>query len=226
MISSQFIQSCQSGDESAIQSLVRTYQRSVFQLALSIIDDGQEIQPGAAALNSLSKEAEAATRQTFIAAIDRMGRYREGTNFENWLYTITIQVSRRRSRNWKLRRWAFGLLPRVWRAITRLTKRRSTPSFYDTTLLQKAGNSQDQQPKQAETTALPDPRLHQGDVELWLSMRRLEEKLRVPIVLRYYHDYPVAEIAHLLNISEGTVHARLDSAREKITRLLEKTAGK
>ncbi len=40
MISPQFLQSCQSGDEAAIQNLVRTYQRAVFQLALSIIDDG------------------------------------------------------------------------------------------------------------------------------------------------------------------------------------------
>ena len=79
--------------------------------------------------------------------------------------------------------------------------------------------------EQPASEAQHDPRLHQADAELWSSVRGLDENLRVPIVLRYYHDYPVAEIAHLLNISEGTVHARLDAAREKIARQLEKTAG-
>jgi len=94
MITSQFVQSCQSGDETAIQTLVRTHQRTVFQLALSIIDDEEETLPGDATFGSASAEAEAATRQTFITAIDRMGRYREGTNFETWLLGIAIQVSR------------------------------------------------------------------------------------------------------------------------------------
>jgi RNA polymerase sigma-70 factor (ECF subfamily) len=54
------------------------------------------------------------------------------------------------------------------------------------------------------------------DDALWQSVRRLDDKLRVPVVLRYYHEYPINEIAKLLRISEGAVHARLDAAREKI----------
>lgn len=205
MISSQFIQSCQSGDENAIQTLVRTYQRGVFQLALSIIDDGREMRPGSA-----SAEADAATRQTFITAIDRMGRYREGTNFETWLYSVAIQVSRKRARSWKRRRWVTGLARRIWKGLSR---RSNEPSFYD-----KSAPTTQEPAADLPGAAAQDPRLHPGDVELWDSIRRLNETLRVPIVLRYYHDYPVAEIAHLLNISEGTVHARLDAAREKIAR--------
>ena len=60
------------------------------------------------------------------------------------------------------------------------------------------------------------PRFHPGDAELWASVRHLNEAMRVPVVLRYYHDYSIADIARLLRISEGTVHARLDAAREKI----------
>ncbi len=208
MISSQFIQSCQSGDENAIQTLVRTYQRDVFQLALSIIDDGREMRPGSAAPGSASAEADAATRQTFITAIDRMGRYREGTNFETWLYSVAIQVSRKRARSWKRRRWVTGLARRIWNGLSR---RSNEPSFYD-----KPAPPAQEPAADLSATAAQDPRLHPGDVEMWASIRRLNETLRVPIVLRYYHDYPVAEIAHLLNISEGTVHARLDAAREKI----------
>jgi RNA polymerase sigma factor (sigma-70 family) len=229
MITSQFVQSCQSGDENAIQTLVRTHQRAVFQLALSIIDDGEESLPGDATFKGATAEAEAATRQTFITAIDRMGRYREGTNFDTWLLGIAIQVSRRRARSWKLRRGITGLLRSAWRSITRLATRQPPSGPVEPATRQPALAQQEllvEQPASAQTTAIPlDPRMHPGDMELWSSVRRLDEKLRVPIVLRYYHDYTVAEIARLLNISEGTVHARLDSAREKIARQMEKTTG-
>lgn len=229
MITSQFIQSCQSGDETAIQTLVRTHQRTVFQLALSIIDDEEQALPGDATIGSVSAEAEAATRQTFITAIDRMGRYREGTNFETWLLGIAIQISRRRARSWKFRRRVKSLLRSAWRNITRQAARQPLSTQAGVAPQQPAPAEQahvPETPAVAPTTAAPpDPRLHPGDFELWSAVRRMDEKLRVPVVLRYYHAYPVAEIAHLLNISEGTVHARLDAAREKIARQMEKATG-
>jgi RNA polymerase sigma factor (sigma-70 family) len=231
MISSQFIQSCQSGDENAIQTLIRTYQRAVFQLALSVIDDGlpEEI------YGSPVAEAEEATRETFIAALDRLGRYREDTNFETWLYGITIQISRRRARRWKFRRGITAFVRRAWRAVTHqpVTQSHQLPDewkiFHETpetagqhathqTATPEAAHTAATQPNSGDT-ALPhgDPRiLHPGDAGLWLAVRRLDEKLRIPVVLRYYHDYSINDIAHLLHISEGTVHARLDAAREKI----------
>ena len=43
MITTQFLQNCQAGDEDAIETLVRTYQRGVFQLALTVLDQtGQD----------------------------------------------------------------------------------------------------------------------------------------------------------------------------------------
>ncbi len=257
MITSQFIQACQSGDENAIQALVRTYQRSVFQLALSIIDDGAETLPGAENLpgvktlpkavalpkketqpetetifkaetrpgkqefsnsaGSAAAEAEIATRQTFITAIDRMGRYREDTNFETWLYRIAIQISLRRSRRWKTRQWLSGLFRRSWRSITPRASEHPASATQDANDHAPVESAPEQANEQSEKTP-PDPRLHAGDEELWSAVRRLDEKLRVPIVLRYYHDFPISEIAHLLHISEGAVHARLDAAREKIAR--------
>jgi RNA polymerase sigma-70 factor, ECF subfamily len=217
MISSQFIQSCQSGDENAIRSLVRTYQRAVFQLALSILDDGHPAErdaAGRAFLSSAPDQAEAATRETFIAALDRMGRYREDSNFEIWLYGITVQISRRRARRWRARRGVLGVVWRTWRAIIH-------PPATDSDGLEISIRQEEPAPP-AEGTASADPHLlHPGDAELWLSVRHLDEKLRIPVVLRYYHDYPISEIARLLHISEGTVHARLDAAREKIALRIE-----
>jgi DNA-directed RNA polymerase specialized sigma24 family protein len=224
MISSQFLQSCQSGDETAIQTLVRTYQRAVFQLALSVIDnapldeapDAQKSGSGDNPAGSASAEAEAATRETFIIALDRLGRYREDTNFETWLYAIAIDVSRRRARGWRTRRALLGGLLRAWHGIfpPRARPPEVDPNLFFARPIPEAAPKAGAEP--AHTNLPAGPRFHPGDPELWSSVRHLNEKLRVPVVLRYYHDYSVSDIAHLLRISEGTVHARLDAAREKI----------
>ena len=197
MISTQFLQSCMSGDEQAITTLVRTHQRGVFQLALSILDDA-ETPPGvgiAGANNEPSpvvQQAEIVTRQTFITAIDRLGRYREETPFETWLYGITIKLAVQRYRRWKTQRWWGGLFRRLM----------PRPVWHSG--LKASG---------ASPAAVY---LQPSDIELWSAVRRLEEKLRVPVVLRYYHDFPIHEIAKMLRLSEGAVHARLDSARERL----------
>lgn len=209
MISTQFLQNCQAGDEDAIQALVRTHQRGVFQLALSILDDAaltaHSTQGGAAdaAAAAAVAEAETATRETFLRAIDRLGSYREDTPFTTWLYGVTIQVSRRRARRWRIRRaWdriAGRALARAWRKITNS----SADAFASA-------------PVQGQQHLLP------ADQEMWAAVRGLHENLRLPVVLRYYHEFSVDEIGRLMHMSEGSVHARLDAAREKIARNLEK----
>ena len=56
---------------------------------------------------------------------------------------------------------------------------------------------------------------------LWQAIHRMDEKHRIPIVLRYYHDLSVVEIAHILQIPEGTVHSRLNTARKKLHEVLK-----
>ena len=186
------------GDEEAITTLVRTHQRGVFQLALSILDDADS-PPGtwntgmAGDPHPVVMQAEAATRETFLAAIDRLGRYREDSPFDLWLYAITIDLARKRYRRWRAsRRWT-GWLSRLWSSIVR--RKPAAPN----------GSS----PAAAY--------LNPADVELWSAVRRLDEKLRIPVVLRYYHDFTIHDIAKMLRLSEGAVHARLDAAREKLT---------
>lgn len=56
---------------------------------------------------------------------------------------------------------------------------------------------------------------------LWHAVRSMDEKHRLPVVLRYYHDLSVAEIAHILQIPEGTVHSRLNTARKQLHQVLK-----
>jgi RNA polymerase sigma-70 factor (ECF subfamily) len=43
----------------------------------------------------------------------------------------------------------------------------------------------------------------------------------MPIVLRYYHDLSMPEIARILQIPEGTVHSRLNTARKQLHAVLK-----
>jgi RNA polymerase sigma-70 factor (ECF subfamily) len=56
----------------------------------------------------------------------------------------------------------------------------------------------------------------ESDQSLWRAIHNMNEKHRIPIVLRYYHDLSVAEIANILEIPEGTVHSRLNTARKQL----------
>ena len=61
----------------------------------------------------------------------------------------------------------------------------------------------------------------EADEALWRVIHSMDQKHRIPIVLRYYHDLPVAEIAIILQIPEGTVHSRLNTARRQLHEVLK-----
>lgn len=61
---------------------------------------------------------------------------------------------------------------------------------------------------------------NEAERQLWNAVDRLDEKHRLPIILRYTYDLSASEIAETLGISEGTVYSRLHYAREKIQQLL------
>ena len=62
---------------------------------------------------------------------------------------------------------------------------------------------------------------NESDEALWLAIHSMDEKHRIPIVLRYYHDLSIAEIANILQIPEGTVHSRLNTARRQLHEVLK-----
>lgn len=62
---------------------------------------------------------------------------------------------------------------------------------------------------------------NESNEALWRVIHRMDEKHRIPVVLRYYHDLSVTEIAHILQIPEGTVHSRLNTARRQLHDVLK-----
>ena len=71
------------------------------------------------------------------------------------------------------------------------------------------------------------PSAAERDPELGAALRRLSPRRRLVVYLRYFADLPYAEIAFLLDISEGTVAATLSQAHaELLDQLRDKEAGR
>ena len=52
------------------------------------------------------------------------------------------------------------------------------------------------------------------------AVERLEEHQRTVVVLFYYEECTIREIAQVLEVSPGTVKSRLSRAREKLKQML------
>ncbi|MFE1285953.1 RNA polymerase sigma factor [Streptomyces sp. NPDC058751] len=60
------------------------------------------------------------------------------------------------------------------------------------------------------------PPNEQADPSVRLLVQSLPERLRVPILLHYYADMPIREVAALTGRKEGTIKADLHAAREML----------
>ncbi len=56
--------------------------------------------------------------------------------------------------------------------------------------------------------------------EMWEIVNSLDEEFRTVIIMFYYNDIPVKDIAEYLNIAPGTVKSRLNRGRAKLKELL------
>jgi RNA polymerase sigma-70 factor (ECF subfamily) len=60
---------------------------------------------------------------------------------------------------------------------------------------------------------------------LQAALADLDPKHRAVLVLRYLHEYGVAEIAEIMGLPEGTVKSRLFHARKVLKQRLEQDYG-
>jgi RNA polymerase sigma factor (sigma-70 family) len=71
-----------------------------------------------------------------------------------------------------------------------------------------------------ERDAVPDAGLDVPDVDLARGVRKLPVMQRSAVVLFYFEDRPVSEIAFILGISAGAVKVHLHRARRRLAELL------
>ena len=136
-------------------------------------------------------EAEDATQEAFLAVLRGLNSFYEGASFKTWLYIITVNVCRTRLQRRKARE-------RLQTILQFFLFLRNTSVSPEETVLQR-----------------------EADATIWQAVCTLDEKHRLPLILRYYHDLPVDEIAAILKIPPGTVHSRLNTARARLHGVLK-----
>ena len=137
-------------------------------------------------------EAQEATQDALMEALRSLDSFRGEAKLSTWLFSITVNLCRNRLRSRQRRE----RVSRIFQALT-------TPI--------------DESPAQPEAVMIKK----QADSNLFEVVQSLNEKHRLPVILRYYHDCSVNEIAQILDIPVGTVHSRLNTARNRMKYWLE-----
>ena len=141
-------------------------------------------------------EAQEITQETFIAALRSLPRYKEKQSFKAWLYVIALNQSRSHLRKRKF-------LDKLKAATTSLFR------------------------LETQKQASPEETIIHAEKEaaIWNEINKLDERHRIVLLLRYFQELSVAEISEILNVSEGTIHSRLYTARERLRNALKNLHG-
>ena len=126
-----------------------------------------------------------------VSALKSLKTYKEKAPLKVWIYTIALNTSR----SYLRKRNTLEKLRSALTAISRINGQ-AQPSLEDKVVQ------------------------NEQDSLLANALEKLDEKHRMVILLRYFQELSVAEIAEILSIHEGTVHSRLHTAREKLRDLL------
>ncbi len=147
----------------------------------------------------LRDEAEAAdlAQETFVRVFQSRHRFRPGSKFSTWLYTIATNLARDRIR---------------W-----LSRRKNIP-------LETKDDGADTGLKNILPSNEPTPREKLETNERAEAVRHaladLPEDLRVPLVLAEYEEQSQVEIAAVLNCSPKAVEMRIYRARQQLRQQL------
>ena len=108
----------------------------------------------------------------------------------------------------RFKAWLFTLLTRAaWKYCRKRSREQPVAEFFD-----DAGK--------AEQSALCAVLRTEQSRELFAAVQALDDKRRTVVVLYYFNDMPVREIAKVLGCREGTVKSRLFSARRSLQKAM------
>jgi RNA polymerase sigma-70 factor (ECF subfamily) len=138
------------------------------------------------------QEAQDATQEALMRVVKGLASFRQEASFRTWLYAITLNVCRQRLRR-HLRN------QRLLAALGSLIRLTGRPS-----------DTIEEQVLHAERKST-----------LMRAVDKLPEEQRTVLVLRYYHDLTVVEIAELMGVVERTVYVWLRRTFEKLHDELE-----
>lgn len=109
-------------------------------------------------------------------------------------------------------------LVRTWVRWARVTKPREYAFLIATNLTRRRWR---RERPVVELTDLHDRAGPGPDLDIQLAVDGLPKRLRTPVLLHYYADLPVVDIARLLRCSQTTVRGRLAEARRRLAAVWE-----
>jgi RNA polymerase sigma-70 factor (ECF subfamily) len=144
-------------------------------------------------------DAEDLVQETYVRAMQAMGRLRAGSNMKGWLFTI---------------------LRNVW--FNQLRKWRNGPQMVEIEVWDGVANSIGEPYKDSYNLYVSKIETEQ----VRAAIQELSVEFREIILLREYEDLSYLEIASVLNCPVGTVMSRLGRARAKLRAALSETLKK
>jgi RNA polymerase sigma-70 factor (ECF subfamily) len=187
----ELVRRAKAGELAAFEELINRHERQVYTLALRIVQK--------------THDAEDATQQTFLSALENLRGFREEASFATWLYRIATHAAL------KVIRKRQGLDTVSLDAAAEADERRETvphPEFI------------------ADWRQSPEHLVQQNETRRLLeeALAELDEKHRLVFLLRDVEGLSVKETAEALGLSEANVKVRLLRARlqlrERLTRVL------
>ncbi|HEV2693727.1 MAG TPA: RNA polymerase sigma factor, partial [Verrucomicrobiae bacterium] len=152
----------------------------------------------AAALAGDVSTAEDLVSETLVEAWKSLPRYNQNCRFSTWLYSILLHRHWKSLRHARRRPLAFAWL-----------------SFFETRdLHERQENLPSPEPSPAEMMTE-----NETGIRLRQCLERLPQPHRQVVLLRFFEDASLTEIAGVLGCSVGTVKSRLHHALEKLRQM-------
>ncbi len=177
-------------DERAFNQLVQRYERQVFTLVLRFLGN--------------RAEAEELSQEVFVQVFKAIGSFRGDCKLSTWIYRITINLCKNRSKYLKLRRASEGA--------------RSDDDVEETPSRPGANASHVERPDEM----LAGKQLEQI---VQRSILRLEPTFRECLVLRDVEELSYEEVGQITGLAEGTVKSRIFRARAMLKEMVERELG-
>jgi len=179
-----------------IQAVVRRCQEGQLEAFSTLFSHYQDhVYDLARAVLRDNTAAEDAVQDTFLAVFQKIEGYKGDSTFETWLTAVAVNQCRMRLRKRKIR--------------SALSLEQISPGR----LFRSGGKRKD----------LSDVvHRRQQRQTLWEMVDRLNDRLRLPLILRYRYALPCADIALVLDKRKSTIYQQLNEGRRELEKMAQK----
>lgn len=149
----------------------------------------------------LSRDRQAAEdlfQDTWVKVFRNINKFDADKSFESWLFTIAINTYRDGYR--KAKRW-----------LNRIVDYTDTDAKYE--IIDNA----------ISTYGIPEEIVlkQESKKALKKAIEKLNDKQKIPLLLYYFKSFSYKQIAEILDIPEGTVKSRINTAKSKLKDYME-----